>query len=180
MDPTSTPASPPGLIGGGRATALGADLALALLLIATVAGTAVAITNSWGSGYWQFDAAMSAVAGLIALARPGREARAAAAGLAVAAVAIVVPLFAELPREPSPAVVLSLSVLIGAAIRTQAPAGAGAVAAAGLAVTVGAWLVDGFRPGAVLQTAGWIVAVILGLWLRRLDHERAAPAGPYF
>src|SRR3954470_14285125 len=115
MDPSSPPASPPGLIGGGRSTALGADLALALLLIATVTGTAVAITNSWGSGYWQFDAAVSAVAGLIALARSGRQARAAAAGLAVTAAAIVVPLFAELPREPSPAVVLSLSVLIGAA-----------------------------------------------------------------
>ncbi|MBE1491395.1 sensor histidine kinase [Plantactinospora soyae] len=166
----------------GRAagrTVIAVDVALAALFGAVLVGQAVAIRQSWGGDYWQFEGVAGLVVCVTALLRRRHRAWSAVAGLAVAAVAILVARLAGLPGEPGLAMVLGLSVLVGSAIRTLPVRLAGAVAAGGLAVVAGTRL--GVLPsssGAVvgLNVAGWLTAVGVGLGLRLLDARRRATA----
>src|SRR5687767_1438924 len=91
-----------------RRVGLVVDAGLGVVLVALLAGTAVAIGSSWGGGYWMFDAAAGLVVCAIALMRRRHRAGAAATGLAVAAVAVIVSWATELPQEPGPAMTLAL------------------------------------------------------------------------
>ncbi|MFG3417573.1 sensor histidine kinase [Micromonospora sp. NPDC048063] len=157
-----------------------ADVGLGVLSAALLALQAVAIAQTWGGGYWQFDCAAGAVTYGIVLLRRRHPAGAAVAGLAVAATAILVARLAHLPAEPSPAMVLILSVLVGSAVRALNLPLAGAVAAAGLAVVAGTRLAfpgdSGSRAVTSWNAAGWLAAVALGLGLRLLDARGRAVA----
>ncbi|WP_323373677.1 sensor histidine kinase [Plantactinospora alkalitolerans] len=160
-------------------TVIAVEAGLAALFGVVLVGQAVAIRQTWGGDYWQFECAAGLAVCVIALLRRRHRAWSAVAGLALAAVAILVARLAELPGEPGPAMVLGLSVLVGSAIRTLPVRLAGAVAAGGLAVVAGTWL--GVQPassGAVigLNAAGLLAAVAVGLGLRLLDAGRRATA----
>ncbi|GAA3113319.1 sensor histidine kinase [Streptosporangium carneum] len=145
---------------------LGAVFASALALQASL------IAESWGAGYWQVGCASGATVCVIALMRRRDRAWAAVAGLAVAAVAVVAARFVHLPAEPSPAMTLGLSVLVGSAVRALPTLPACAVAAGGLAVVVGGLLTahtsSGVPPVTALNGAGWLAALVIGLCLRLL------------
>lgn len=145
---------------------------LGVVFVAALALTAVAIADSWGGGYWVFGCAAGVVVCGIALARRYHRGWMAVAGLAVAAAAVLIAWAAELPAEPGPAMAFALSVLVGSAVRGLPLAWAGAIAAGGFAMVVGAWLPGGFTTVALLNTAGWLAAVAIGLSLRVL-----APVG---
>jgi signal transduction histidine kinase len=165
---------------GRWAGAIG-DAGLAAAFLAAIAVAAIAIAGSWGGLYWAFDCATGAIVSVIALLRRRDRVGAAIAGLAVAALAIPVATLAHLPAEPG-AMVLALSVLVGSAIRTLPPVPSGAIAAAGLAVAAGTRLAAlpsghsyGHSSGAtVLNGAGWVAAVTVGLALRLIDARRSA------
>ena len=128
---------------------------------------AFALADSWGGAYWVFGCAAGALVCVLALLR--RRVWAAGAALAVAAGAMVVSRVAHLPAEPSPAMALGLSVLVGSAIRARPVC---VVAAAGLAVAAGSWFVT---PGVgTLNVLAWCGAVITGLGLRLLDDRHRA------
>ena len=147
------------------------DAGLGVVFAAALAVTAFAIADSWGGGYWLFGCAAGAVVCVLALTRRHR-AWAAVAGLTVAATAIPVAWIAHLPAEPSPAMALGLSVLVGSAIRTLPAPWAAAIATGGLAIVAGAWLTDGVTVVAGLNSAGWLAALGIGLWMRLLDTRR--------
>ncbi|GAA4560809.1 histidine kinase [Planotetraspora kaengkrachanensis] len=154
-----------------------ADAGLVLVFVAVLVLAALAIEDTWGAGYWQFDCAAGAVVCVIALARGRDRVWAAAAGLAVAAVAVLATRFVHLPAEPGPAMILALAVLVGSAIRALPVPQAAAVAAAGLAVVAGAWLsAPPLSSGTVprMTVAGWLAALTIGLSLRSLDARRRA------
>lgn len=155
------------------------NAALAVVLAVTLAGQAVAIAGSWGAGYWVVGVAVGVVAGSLALFRRRHRVWTAAAGLGVATAGIVIARVAELPAEPGPAVALALAVLVGSVIRHVPAAGAGAIAAAGLAVVAGSWVATLPTSAAVpavvtLNVTGWLAAVAAGLLLRLLDARRQA------
>ncbi|MFC4564874.1 sensor histidine kinase [Nocardiopsis mangrovi] len=155
-----------------------ADIGLGAVFAAALAFQASQIAASWGGGYWRFDAAAGAVVCAIALARRYDRAWTAAAGLSVAAAAAAVSRIADQPAEPSPAMSLALSVLVGSAVRTLPPRPACAVAAGGLAVPAGS-LAAALASSAgtavpLLGVAGWLAAVAAGLGPRLLAARRRA------
>jgi signal transduction histidine kinase len=157
---------------------IAADAGLGAVFAVALAVSAVGIAESWGAGYWQFDGAAGVVMCVTALMRRRHRAWTATAGLAVAAAAILVSRFAQLPREPSPAMAMGLSVLVGSAIRALPAPLAGAFGAGGLAVVAGTRLAfpTASGPVTVLNAAGWVAAVAIGLSLRLLDARRRASA----
>ena len=159
-----------------RINRIAGDVGLGVLFIAALAVTALAFADSWGGNYWLFDCAAGVVVCLIALARRRDRAWTAVAGLSVAAVAILIAWIADLPHEPAPAMALALSVLVGSAVSTLPVPWAAAIAAAGFAVVAVAWLTGGFTAVAVLNSAGWIAAVVIGLSLRLLETHRQSTA----
>jgi hypothetical protein len=154
-----------------------ADVGLGVVLSAAIAVTAFAIADSWGGGYWMFGCAVGAVVSVFALVRRRHRAWAAVAGLTVAATAIMVARLTHLPAEPSPATALGLSVLVGSAIRTLPSPWATTIATGGLAIVAGTWLTDGVTAVAGLNSAGWLAALVTGLWLRAFDTRRQAVVG---
>lgn len=152
------------------------DIGLGVVLVAALAVTAVAIADSWGGVYWVFSGAAGAVVCLIALARRLHRAWTAVGGLVVASAGVLIAWAAELPNEPGPAMALALSVLVGSAVRGLPAVWSGGIAAGGAAVVVGAWLSGGFTTVAVLNTAGWLAAIVAGLSLRLLDAGHRATA----
>ncbi|HEV7963236.1 MAG TPA: hypothetical protein VGP57_11930 [Actinoplanes sp.] len=146
-----------------------ADIALGVLSVVTIAATAIAIGNSWGGGYWMLGAAIGVITTVVALGRRLNRAWAAVAGLAVALVAIIVAGVGDLPREPAPATILALAVLVAAAIRALPAYWAGGIAAGGLVVVVAGELLAPASSSSVitvLSGLGWVVAVVIGLSLR--------------
>lgn len=158
-----------------------AEAALAVVFATALAGQAVAIATTWGGGYWLFGLCTGLVVCVLALFRRRHRGGLAAAGLVVAAAAILAARFAQLPAEPSPAMTLGLSVLVGSAIRALPARWAGAVAAGGLAVVVGSRLgahssSSGATAVATLNGLGWLAAVAIGLGLRVVAARRRAVA----
>ncbi|NUR71012.1 MAG: sensor histidine kinase [Hamadaea sp.] len=153
-----------------------ANVLLAGALAATAALVALAVTVSWGGRAALFGLVTGLVTGMFALLRdrlPG--AYAAVAGLAVAAVATPIASAFELPREPGPASILALSVLVGAAIRRQPVVWGGLVTAAYAVIVVGSHLLaPATSSGTVTGFAvlGWLGAVTTGLSLRLVDLRR--------
>ena len=136
----------------------GAGFAVALAV------QAFALADTWGGAYWVFGCVAGAVVCVLALLR--RRRWAAGAALAVVVGAVVVARVTHLPAEPSPAMALGLSVLVGAAIRVRP---VDVVAAGGLVVAAGSWFVT---PGVgTLTVLAWCGAVITGLGLRLLDDR---------
>ena len=160
----------------GKPVRIATDVGLGAVFAAALGYEAVRIASSWGPGYWQFDLVAGAVLCVIALVRRRDRARAAVAGLAVAAVAVGVVRFAQLPSQPGPAMILALSVLVAAAVRTLPPLPASAVAAAGLAVAAGSLLTAHSSVAqsgvVVLNGLGWSAAVAVGLFRRLRDIRR--------
>ena len=159
--------------------AVATEGALAVALVAALGVTAYALADSWGGGYWLFDCVAGTVAGVLALLRRRHPAAAAVACLVVALVAVVVARAAGLPREPGPAIVLALAVLIGTAIRRLPTRPAVGIAAAGLAVVAGSLFSGGAANGGLgvvpfLNALGWLAAVAAGSCLRLFDVTRRA------
>ncbi|MGV9771751.1 sensor histidine kinase [Streptosporangium sp. NPDC003464] len=163
-----------------RSARIAADIGLGAVFAAALAFQASRIAGSWGGDYWRFGCAAGAVVCMIALIRRRGRAWAAFAGLSVAAVAVLAARLAQLPGEPSPAMALGLSVLTGSAIRALPVLPACAVAAGGATVAAGGLLaahVSSSNPAvAVLNGAGWLVSLAVGLWPRLLDARRRAVA----
>ncbi|MFD1544764.1 sensor histidine kinase [Nonomuraea guangzhouensis] len=156
---------------------IAADAGLGAVFAAALAFQAYRVANSWGDGYWQFDCVAGAVVCVTALVRRRHRVWAAVAGLAVAAAAILATRFVHLPSEPGLAMALALSVLVGSAIRALPAASACAVAAGGFAVVAGGLLATrtpstGVPPVVVLNGAGWLAALALGLGPRLLAARR--------
>jgi signal transduction histidine kinase len=153
---------------------IAADVGLGAVLCAALAVTALALVASWGGYYWLFDSAAGGVVCALALLRRRHRAWTAIAGLVVATVTIAIARVAELPHEPGPAMALALSVLAGSAVRTLPVRAAVATAAGGLAVVVGTVLasLSSTFAIAVMNGAGWLGAVAVGLCLRLLDARR--------
>ena len=152
-----------------------ADVGLGVVFATALGYEAVRIADSWGDGYWQFDLAAGAVVSVIALIRRRDPARALVAGLAVAAVAVLVVRFTALPGQPSPAMVLALSVLLATAVRTLPTWPAVAAASASLAVAASS-VFTAHGPIAhsavvLLNGLGWLAAIAIGLF-GRLRHIR--------
>jgi signal transduction histidine kinase len=159
--------------------AVATEAGLAVTLVAALGLTAVALADSWGGTYWVFDCVAGAIVSVLALLRRRHLAAAAVAGLAVAVVAIVVARIAELPREPGPALVIALAVMIGTAVRTLPGRSAAGIAAAGLAIVLASQFSGHPSPASltvvtVLNALGWLAAVATGLCLRLLDVTRRA------
>lgn len=149
---------------------LGCGFAVAL----TVQAAAIAV--SWGGGYWWFGAVVGALVCGLALLRRYQRLWTAVAGLTAAGVAVAAGWFAELPREPGPAMALGLAVLIGAALRWLPPRQAGALTVAGYVVILG-----GLAPALPSVPAGVLLAALfvsagvgVGLGLRARGHRRRA------
>ncbi|MGC7095379.1 metal transporter [Amycolatopsis lurida] len=148
------------------------DAGMGVVFAMALTVTAYLIADTWGGGYWVFGCVTGAVVCVLAMTRRHRM-WAAPAGLAVAAAAILVASVAELPAEPSPATALGLSVLVGSAIRTLPAPGAAAIATGGLAIVAGTWLTDGATTVAMLNSAGWLAALVIGLWSRLIGRKDA-------
>ncbi|RZQ60991.1 metal transporter [Amycolatopsis suaedae] len=141
------------------------DVGMGVVFAMALAVTAYLLADSWGGGYWVFGCTTGAVVCVLAMTWRHRM-WAAPAGLVVAATAIPVASVAGLPAEPGPGTALGLSVLVGSAIRTLGAPGATAVAAGGLAIVAGTWLTDGATAVAMLNSVGWLAALVIGLWPR--------------
>ncbi|MFC4118386.1 sensor histidine kinase [Nonomuraea zeae] len=151
-----------------------AEAGLGAGFAAALAFQAYRLAASWGGGFWVFGCAAGAVVCSIALARRLDRLRAVVAGLGVAAVAVVVAWLAGLPGEPSPAMSLGVSVLVGSAVRTLPVRPACAVAAGGLAVAAGGLTAASSPVLAVLSGLCWLAAVAAGLGPRLLSARRRA------
>ncbi|MGP3965034.1 sensor histidine kinase [Nonomuraea sp. 3N208] len=164
----------------GRARAA-ADAVLGTALAGLLAFVAYQIAHTWGGDYWQFGCAAGTVVCGLALARRRSRRWTAVAGLAVAAAAVLVATFADLPAEPGPAMTLALAVLVGSAVAELPALTAGAVAAGGLAVAAGSLLTGNLTqtvlpPVTMLNVAGWLGAVTIGLSSRLLAARRRTMA----
>jgi signal transduction histidine kinase len=149
---------------------------LGLVFLTAIAVQAAAIAQTWGGGYWRLGAGAAVVVCLLALLRRRQVLWTAIAGLAVAAVAIAVARIAGLPTEPSPAMVLGLSVLAGSAVRALPLAAALGVTGAGFAVVTGGIVAArapayGMNGVVTISAALWLVGVAVGLSLRLLDDR---------
>jgi signal transduction histidine kinase len=158
----------------GRWAGIAAEVGLGAGFAAALAFQAHGLAVSWGGGYWVFGCAAATVVCSIALARRLDRLWAAVAGLAVAAVAVMVAWTAGLPGEPSPAMSLGLSVLVGSAVRTLPVVPACAVAAGGLAVAAGGLTASSGPTLTLLGGLGWLAAVAIGLTPRLLAARRRA------
>ncbi|WP_245642551.1 histidine kinase dimerization/phosphoacceptor domain-containing protein [Nonomuraea candida] len=153
-----------------------AEAGLGLGLALAIAFQAHRIAGSWGAAHWWFGALAGAQVCLLALFRRRARLWTAVAGLAVAALAVVVSRLAHLPTEPGPATALGLAVLVAGAVRTLPARTAGAVAAAGLAVPVGALLAAPASAVPVPACLSWLAALVMGLVPRLLAARRHAAA----
>ncbi|WP_207782134.1 sensor histidine kinase [Phytoactinopolyspora limicola] len=154
---------------------------LASVFAGVIVIQAVAIAQSWGGNYWLWTTAAALVVCVLALLRRRWPGWPVVVALLVAALSILIARLGELPAEPSPALALGLSVLVGAAIRNFRHRPAIAVAVAGLAVVVGSELAA--RPTAadiatvtVINATTWLAGVAVGSWLRMLDRRAEAVA----
>jgi DNA-binding NarL/FixJ family response regulator len=157
------------------------DVGLGAVFAVALGGQALAIATSWGGGYWWFDLVAGTLVCGAALSRRRHLVPAVAAGLVVAAIAVVVARLADLPAEPGPAMVLGLSVLVGAAVRVLPVRHAVTVAGAEAVVVAGSWLTSppdasGVGHVPVTAAAGWLAALVTGLCLRLLDVRRQVAA----
>ncbi|WP_235783489.1 metal transporter [Amycolatopsis orientalis] len=155
------------------------NVGLGIVFAAGIVFTAVMLMNSWGGTSWVFGSTVAVVLSGLALLRERQKTLIAGAGVAVAALAVVVSLIAgdSLPKEPSPITGLALAVLVGSAIRTLPSGAAMAIAAGGIAVTVGAW-VDGRTTVPYLATAVMVIALVVGPSLRARDHHLRVTGAP--
>ncbi|WP_129844211.1 sensor histidine kinase [Streptomyces sp. RFCAC02] len=153
---------------------------LGAVFLAALVIQVAAIARSWGAMAYGLPGATAAAVVCALALLPGRQRLwPAVAGLGVAAAAVAVTGLANLPQEPSPTMMLGLAVLIGSGVRTLPRVPAGAVAAAGLAVTAGgqlaAWPGDtSVRAVTVVSAAGWLAAVATGASLRLIDSRARA------
>jgi signal transduction histidine kinase len=165
-------------LGVGPGLRLAADIALGLVITATLVFQASQIAESWGGDSWMLDFGAGALGGAITPLRRRAPFTAALAGLTIAAAAIVTARFAHQPDEPSPALALSLSVLVGSAVRRLPTPRAGVIAAAGFAVAAGSAVAAhansalGIGAITVLNLAAWIAALAVGSSLRLFDTRR--------
>ncbi|WP_221330455.1 sensor histidine kinase [Actinoplanes sp. L3-i22] len=153
------------------------ELGLAAAVVTAVVLTAAAIATSWGGWYWLFGAAMGLCLGAIALARRRKPVAAATLGLVLAMGAVLVANLAGLPREPGPAGILALAVLVGMVVRRGAYSKAAAVTAGALTLVVVVFLASQPVGGevnvvAALNAFGFAGAVATGLALRLADATR--------
>lgn len=153
------------------------EFAIAAAVVTAVALTAAAISTSWGGWFWLFGAAMGLCLGAIALARRRKPVVAATFGLVLAMAAVLVARLAGLPREPGPAGILALAILVGMVVRRSAYPKAVAVAAGALTVVLMVFLAGRPMGGevnlvAALNALGWAGAIATGLALRLADHTR--------
>ncbi|MFC0003779.1 sensor histidine kinase [Micromonospora siamensis] len=155
----------------GRA-ALAVEVGLGVVFAVALVVTAMAIRASWGAGWWVVDLVAGVLVCGLALARRAHRFGTAVAGGVVAAVAVGVAEAAGLPREPGPAAVLGLAVLVGSAVRTLPTRPAVTVAALGLVVAAGSAATGGLTPVPTLAGAGWLAALAGGLGFRLADHRR--------
>ncbi|WP_285555335.1 sensor histidine kinase [Actinoplanes regularis] len=153
------------------------EFGLAAAVLTAVALTAAAIATSWGGWYWLFGAGIGLSLGATALARHRKPVAAATLGLLLALLAVVVARLAGLPREPGPAGILALAVLVGMVVRRSAYPIAGAVAAGALVLVLAVFLASHPAGGevnlvAALNAIGFVSAIATGLALRLADHTR--------
>lgn len=149
-----------------RRTTVAGDAALTAVFAAGLAGTAWALSDSWGGGSWLFGLGAGTAVCVLALARRIHRVWTAAAGVSIGAAAIAISQAADLPREPAPAMALALAVLVGSAIRWLPASAAAAIGGGGFAVVVGAWLPGEASVVALANTAAWLAAVGVGMSLR--------------
>ena len=126
---------------------------------------------------WVLDLITGAALVVAALTRRRHPVTATVAGLAVSVAATVVAMAAGQPSEPGPAPMLALMVLACTAVRVLPAAAATAIAVCGAAVSGAGWFGEmlGYQTSQTAYSLGvesWLVAVALGLWLRRLDRRR--------
>ncbi|GAA4207672.1 histidine kinase [Streptosporangium oxazolinicum] len=153
-----------------------ADAGLGAGFAVAVAFQAYQIADSWGAGHWPFGATVAALVCAIALVRRRSPLWTAVAGLAVAALAVLVTRLVHLPAEPSPAASLGVAVLVGSSVRTLPVRTACAVAAGGVAVVAGAFLVNPGSAVPVVSGLLWLVALTIGVGLRLLAARHRAVA----
>ncbi|WP_436527479.1 sensor histidine kinase [Actinoplanes sp. HUAS TT8] len=154
---------------------------LATALVFAVALTAAAIATSWGGWYWLFGAAMGLCLGAIALARRRAPIAAATLGLVLAMASALIARLAGLPREPGPAGILALAVLVGMVVRRSSYSKAVAVVAGALTVVLLVFLAGQPVGGqvnlvAALNAIGWAGAIATGLALRLADRTKKETA----
>ncbi|HEV6952659.1 MAG TPA: hypothetical protein VKY86_05330 [Promicromonospora sp.] len=124
-------------VGAARVTT---DVALALLLLIALTGTAVAHASTWGGWSWAPGLVVGAVMGALALLRRRGRFGLAVTALGLAGAAVVAARLVGLPAEPAPATSLGLAVLVASAVRWLPARRAAGVAGGGLAVAVASWL----------------------------------------
>ncbi|HEY3504161.1 MAG TPA: histidine kinase [Actinocatenispora sp.] len=152
------------------------DLALGLAVAATLAVQVVRIATSWGGTYW-LPGCVAGAAVCVAAVLRRRWAAATVLGLAVAAGAVVTAAYGGLPREPSPAMALSLAVLAASAVRVRPARWATATVAGAAAVVAASWLTaSGSTAVPAIDALLLAVAVVVGLLLRLREVRRRAAA----
>lgn len=155
---------------------LGADLGLAALFAVALCVQAVAVTVSWGGGYWLFGCGTGLAVCALALLRRQNRGLTAVAGLAIATVAIPIAWLAGQPSEPGPAMASGLSVLVGSAVRTLSPRWAVGVASGGFVTAAESMLATyptlEVTTVTMLNGLGWFTALSVGLGLRLIDTRR--------
>ncbi|GAA3518095.1 sensor histidine kinase [Actinocatenispora rupis] len=154
------------------------DVALAVAVAAMLAVQAVRIADSWGGTYWVVDVvAGAAVCGTVLLRRRGPAST--VLGLAVAAATVGAAAYAGLPREPSPAMALSLAVLAAAAVLRRPVRPALGTAGAAVAIIAASWLTGLASGSTAVPAIGALllgVALAVALPLRLLAARRRATA----
>ncbi|GAA2892751.1 two-component sensor histidine kinase [Actinoplanes cyaneus] len=153
------------------------EIALGTVMVVAVLLTAAAIATTWGGWYWLFGAAMGLCLSAIALARRRKPVVAATVGLVTAMAAVLVARLAGLPREPGPAGILALAVLVGMVVRRSSYSKAVAVVAGALTVVFLVFLASRPVGGevnvvAALNALGWAGAIATGLALRLADRTK--------
>ncbi|MGI5239415.1 sensor histidine kinase [Dactylosporangium sp. CA-139066] len=158
------------------------DAALALVVAALLAATALALAASWGGLFWLPGLACGAAVGAIALLRRRSPLPAAVAGLVVAAGGVIAARVAGLPVEPQPALAVGLAALVASAVRRLGVRPAAAVAGAALATLAAGPLLSarptsgGATVVAVADVLIWVAGAGAGLWLRSVGQARRRTA----
>ncbi|MFI1994391.1 sensor histidine kinase [Actinoplanes sp. NPDC020271] len=153
------------------------EFMLGALMVTAVVLTAVAVGTSWGGWYWLFGAAIGLCLTAIALARRRKPFVAATFGLVMAMAAVVIARLAGFPREPGPAGILALAVLVGMVVRRSSYSKVVAVTAGALTVVLMAFVAGQPLGGevnvvAALNALGLAGALATGLALRLADRTR--------